>query len=616
VWCGIFGKSAAEWIPQKWGKWLEQGKPWIFRSSSAFILSTPYPTSSPYAPLYSENKQSGLVWNGELYPVQSQSTERLWEIYKTKGPEGFGDLNGAFAVAIWDAQEEKGILASDHLGILPVYYGEAGGRLAFANIPELVLLLLKKSPELNSSALFKYLAFCYNPGWETFFKGIYRLRPGHFLEFSKGRPTLRPYWPLSFLPRAGSETDFVNELRERLIESIHIRQEPETRVGVFLSGGLDSSTVTALLSREKNAVSTFSFRCQGETFDESHYAEMVAKTFGTSHTLVEYRPEDIESVEDWVVHMDEPFCDAGINVATFLLAKSASGHIDVVFTGDGGDELFGGHPVYVADRVDQSLRKIPKWIRHPVFTLGKLLPDSNKKKDWKVKLKRFSASQRFPLALGTYRWRVYYLPNELEKLLMPDCWDSHLGNRVYEDIFQLYQEASAFTDLGRTLYADYWTVVHFYLRRMGLVRPFGIRPKFPLLDPRLVEFCAAIPESYKIRGLSDVKYIERKAVEAFLPYEIVYRKDKLGHSIPLKNWIRHHPKVRSFFYDMLSPSRIRNQGLFRPESVQRMLSEHVEARENHSHRLWALIVLECWLKKRWEAFSGSDFILKMDTGKL
>lgn len=611
MWCGVFGKSATYCFPDKWNQWIPQGKAWVFHSASAFILSTPYNVRSSVCPLYSEDRQNGLLWNGELYPNHSQSTEALWEMYKTRGPEGFRDLNGAFALAIWDGKEEKGILASDHLGIFPIYYGEAEGRLAFANIPELVLLLLKKTPELNYSALFKYLAFCYNPGWGTFFKGVYRLRPGSYLEFCQGRITLRKYWSLSFFSEKRSETEYIHELRDRLIQSIDIRQEPETRVGVFLSGGLDSSTVTALLSRDGKKVSTFSFRCEGETFDESHYAEMVAKTFGTHHTLVEYRPEDIESVENWVVHMDEPFCDAGINVATFLLAKSASGHIDVVFTGDGGDELFGGHPVYVADRVDRSFQKIPQWIRDPIFTLGRLLPDSQKKKDWKVKLKRFSLSQRFPKALKTYRWRVYYLPDELQRLLRPDVWDSHLGTRVYEDIFQLYQEARTFTDLSQTLYADYWTVVHFYLRRMGLVRPFGIRPKFPLLDPRLVEFCATIPEAYKIRSLSDVKYIEKKAVEAFLPHEIVYRKDKLGHSIPLKNWIRHHPKVRTFFQDTLSSSRVQREGLFRPEFVQRMLTEHLEAKENHSHRLWALIVLECWLEKRWQAFSGSDFILKM-----
>lgn len=605
MWCGVFGSSTPF---QRRG--LKQEKAWVFRSPSTWMLSTPYHSPSAFCPLYSEDKKSALLWNGELYPSDSQSTEKLWGIYKAKGPEGFRDLNGAFALAIWDAKKEKGILVSDQFGIFPVYYGENKGQLAFANIPELVLLLFKKSPELNESALFKYLAFCYNPGWETFFKGVHRLRPGCYLEFHRGKIQLQKYWSPSFFPIEKPEAFFIHELRERLIESIRIRQEPESRVGVFLSGGLDSSTVTALLSREGNSVATFSFRCEGETFDESHYAERVAETFGTFHTLVEYTPEDIESVQDWVIHLDEPFCDAGINVATFLLAKSASGCINVVFTGDGGDELFGGHPVYTADRVDKLFQKIPQWIRDPIFALGRFVPDSDKKKDWKVKLKRFSLSQRFPKPLRTFRWRLYYLPNELEKLLVPDLWKSQLGNRVYEDIFQLYQEASGFDDLGQTLYVDYWTVVHFYLRRMGLVRPFGIRPKFPLLDLHLVEFCATIPEYYKIRTLSDVKYIEKKVVEVFLPYEIVYRKDKLGHSIPLKNWIRHHPKVRTFFYDMLSPSRIRNQGLFRPEFVQRMLLEHAKAKENHSHRLWALIVLECWLKKRWEAFSGSDFILE------
>jgi asparagine synthase (glutamine-hydrolysing) len=232
-----------------------------------------------------------------------------------------------------------------------------------------------------------------------------------------------------------------------------------------------------------------------------------------------------------------------------------------------------------------------------LFFLGKKLKDSEKKKDWRVKVKRFSASWAFPEALGTHRWRAYYLPSELKRLLVQDLWEAGFEERPFEDILQFNREGANADPLARSLYCDYFTAVHFYLRRMGLVRSFGIRPKLPFLDPSLVEFCATIPSRFKFKGMSGVKHIEKLAVEPLLPYEIVHRKDKLGHSIPLKNWMRDDRGVREFMRDLLSEETIRRRGLFQPERIQAMIREHLEHRENHAHRLWALMVLELWTAK-------------------
>ena len=610
MWCGAFSDTQVPRIREELGSllsWVKQGgEPAVFETHSALMVSGGYFPSRFRGDgrwmAVSGDGRSGLVWSGELYgqaesgPAGGQDAARLWGRYLQGGADGFKSLNGPFTLSLWDDSRRTGVLAGDPMGVLPVYYGTVDRGVVFASIPELVLQLMREPAVMDTSALLKYLMFCYNPGFQTLYRGVRRLRPGDFLEFKEGRATCRPFWRLSFDPKEpGSEKDLADEVRGRMAEAVRIRAEKKTRTGVFLSGGLDSSSVVSLLSKEKtDTLHTFSFRCLGQSFDESHYARKVADAIGTRHTLVEYRPEDIPLVADLVMHQDEPFCDAGINVATFLLGRAACGTVDDLFTGDGGDELFAGHPVYAADRAAALFRFVPGFIRSPVFSLGRRLGDSDRKKDWKVKVKRFSTSWAFPEALGTHRWRAYYQPSDLRRLLAPECWTEGSGGTAFEDILQFNRELESPDPLAHSLYTDYLTAVHFYLRRMGLVRSFGIRPKFPLLDPGLAEFCAAIPSRFKMRGMAGAKHIEKRAVESLLPAEIVHRKDKLGHSIPLKNWLRDNAKVREFMGDLLSEETIRRRGIFRPERIREMVREHDEKRENHAHRLWALMVLELW----------------------
>jgi asparagine synthase (glutamine-hydrolysing) len=613
MWCGAFGDTQVPRIREELGSllnWVKQGgEPAVFESSSALLVSGGYfPSRFHDAGRWksvSGDGRSGLVWSGELYGPAEGGTAGgptaayLWERYLHDGADGFKSLNGPFTLAIWDDSRSTGVLAGDPMGILPVYYGTVDRGVVFGSIPELVLQLMREPAAIDASALLKYLTFCYNPGFQTLYRGVRRLRPGDTLEFHDGRTATRPYWRLRFDPKEpGSENELADAVRGRMAEAVRSRAEVGIRTGAFLSGGLDSSSVVSLLSKEKReTVHTFSFRCRGQSFDESHYARKVAEAFGTRHTLVEFRPEDVPLAADLVMHQDEPFCDAGINVSTFLLGRAACGTVDDLFTGDGGDELFAGHPVYAADRAAALFRFVPGFIRSPIFALGKRLGDSDRKKDWKVKVKRFSTSWAFPEALGTHRWRAYYLPSDLRHLLVPERWAAGSEETPFEDILQFNREGENPDALARSLYGDYLTAVHFYLRRMGLVRSFGIRPKFPLLDPSLAEFCATIPSRFKIRGMSDVKHIEKRAVEPLLPREIVHRKDKLGHSIPLKNWMRDNAAVREFMGDLLSEETVRRRGIFRPERVQEMIREHLEKRENHAHRLWALMVLELWMNK-------------------
>ncbi|MBN2417642.1 hypothetical protein JXO52_17545 [bacterium] len=531
------------------------------------------------------------------------SGKTLWEMYLKDG-NGFLDLlNGDFSLVVRDERTRTTLLARDKMGAGLLYYRHKGGNLLFGSRLLTTARLTGDHPELNREAILKYLMFNYNPGAETVYASVFRLRPAHSLLFRDGRADIQRYWDLTFENGpVSSEAETAAAIREGLTAAVNRRINPGKRAGAFLSGGLDSSSIVSLLHKGgANGMHTYSFRCRGESFDESPFARRVATEFNTDHTLVEYGPEEVLLAEEMAGFMEEPFCDVGINVATFLLSRAAAGTVDEIFTGDGGDELFAGHPVYTADKAARFLDWIPMPLLSPLLFLGRRLKDSDKKKDLTVKIKRFSESYRYPRVLGTHRWRVYYHPSDLRQLIHPDfLGNTEPGNSLYNDLISYNREIKTNDPLARSLYSDYQTAVQFYLRRLDMAVQFGIRPRYPMLDPELAELCARVPSDMKLPGISDVKHIEKIAVEPLLPDEVVNRKDKLGHSIPLKNWMRENRTVRDFMYDVLAEPVLTNRGIVQPEMVQRLIGAHERRETNNSHRLWALMILELWLRKQGE----------------
>jgi asparagine synthase (glutamine-hydrolysing) len=452
---------------------------------------------------------------------------------------------------------------------------------------------------IDEGALGRFLCFNYNPGESTIWRGVRKFPPGHYARLSDGAFQLIRYWKLSFADQlTENEAAIAARLRHQIEKAVSVRALDLKKPAVFVSGGLDSSTVLGVLAKEREReVLTYSYRCRGEGFDESHYARLMAESVGSDHSLIEYSPEDVSLMEDLVGNMNEPFCDVGINIATFLLGRNAAKNASCVLTGDAGDELFGGHPVYEADKVARFTDSLPAGLMSGLGHLLSKLPDSDKKKTLSVKLKRFGESLRFPRELRTNRWRLYYLEEELKRLLRAEVAHSIDSESLFSDILRTYAESDSLDYLGQTLYSDYFTVVDFYLRRNDLNRSLGLETRYPFLDVELVELCARIPSKLKIHGWFDTKYIMKKAVEPWLPREIVYRKDKLGHSIPMKNWIRENNYVRDFVGDLLSRERLKRRGLVNPDYVSRLWDDHMASRVNNSHRLWSLAVLELWLDR-------------------
>jgi asparagine synthase (glutamine-hydrolysing) len=530
--------------------------------------------------------------------------EKLFRNFTQEDFSVLSRLNGHFAGAFFHAKTRKLHLFRDHFGVEPLYYYHNKDTLIFCSSP---LFLLKNDfvpRELNPEGLYTYFLFNYNPLENTIIRDLLKVEPSSVLSFDGNELTSRKYWRLSYLwNESRSEEETVEDLRRLLRSAVHSRLNGKAgRAGAFLSGGMDSSTVVGLSSEViDSGLHTFSFRCRGESFDESHYAQIMSEAYRTNHHLVEFPPQKSLLIEKLAEQMPEPFSDIGIEVATFLLGTEAAETVDYILTGDGGDELFAGHPVYIADRVARIIDRVPAAVKVPIFWFFSQFSDSDKKKSFPVKAKRFAYSANFPPTLYSNRWRIYYTEQELMQGLEASAWDWIRNFDPLPAMAKIYEEADGPDFLSRSLYGDYYTVVKFYLMRMNQLRPFGIEPRFPMFDYRLVEYAATIPSRLKIRSSEDTKYILKKAMEGILPDEIVFRKDKLGHSVPMKNWIRYSDEVRAFLQDVLSEQNLKRRGLFRPAFVQTLFEQHLSKKFNHSHRLWALAVLELWLQKHFDA---------------
>ncbi|MDZ7363350.1 MAG: asparagine synthase C-terminal domain-containing protein [candidate division KSB1 bacterium] len=529
----------------------------------------------------------------------ASDAEVAWRTYEKIGVKAFRELNGNFVIAIWDAPKQCFYLVRDHLGIEPVYYCRKDGVLYFSSRLQRLTRVPQVGRQLNFGVLQRYLLFNYNPGYDTLFENIHSLRPGCFIKIENNRFTIEPYWRISFAePFEKDEATYKQELLELMRDAVRLRLAGgKFRPGAFLSGGMDSSSVVHFMHGLLQApIATYSFRCFGKTYDESHYARVMSEHYQTRHHEIPFPAEETRLIAKIAQQAQEPFSDIGIEVASFLLGSRVREEADYVLTGDGGDELFGGHPVYLADRAAEMFGKIPGFIRQPLTHALQLLPDTDAKKSLPVKAKRFSYSCKFPASLYSNRWRIYYTPEELQKLCAPDLRQRVNGFDPCRELVEIYQEADGKDHLSITLYGDYYSVVNFYLRRLELIRHFGVEGRMPLLDHRLVEYTARIPSHLKIGKKGETKIILHKIMHGELPDEIVFRKDKLGHSVPMKNWMRESVAVQTLLKEFLSTETVRRRGLFDPAVISRMMNEHQRKSHNHSHRLWALLVFELWCR--------------------
>jgi len=584
------GPVVLAWIPQGMRTLDESGQPYQNESKTITMVFE--------GKIYNLEEIAGELGAGSEFSLEN-SGQSIIGLYERFGAEFLGHLNGKFSLALWDAASGKLLLARDRLGIEPLFYCQDSGTLKFGSSLRAFLSTGFIKAELCHDAVLQYLLYCYNPAEQTVLRGVRNLRAGHMMTVDSAGTEISRYWHLSFADTFDkSEEQYQKEALELIRDSVRIRLDPDDPPAVFLSGGTDSSTLVGLASKMTDKpLQTFGFRCVGPQYDESPYAQYVADHFGVPYSRVDYEPDKLALIEKAVEWMDEPFCDLGIEIGTFLMGGAAADHAGYVFSGEGGDELFAGHPVYVADNAAAFVDILPKALVRPVARLLQKIPDSEQKKDLKVKLKRFAYSVAFPKELLSHRWRIYYTPEELQELCTPAFLAECELDRLYDGIQESMEGSDGHDHLAHSLYSDYYTLVAFYLSRLRLLRAYSLESRLPLLDHRLVEYAAKIPSSLKIKGMSDTKYIYKRILEPLLPHKILYDRPKLGHGVPMKNWFREDPEFTNWTSRVLENGELKKRGFFQASFVERMLDEHQRKVFNHSHRIWALLVLDLWLAK-------------------
>ena len=566
-----------------------------------------------HQPISNEEDNIWIVYNGEIYNHQEfrsamearchhyrtkSDTESIIHLYEEYGPDCVKHLRGMFAFAIWDRRKRKLFAARDRLGIKPLYFRYDGKALLFGSEIKTILAYPGVKAEFNRSTLAEYLAFGYITGAETMYSGIEKLPPGHTLEVDEnGKLTITPYWDLTVAPDNDSKPReyYVKTYRELLEQCVSSHLMSDVPLGVFLSGGLDSSAVAALTTKiRKEPIETFSVGYGEEEFSELRFARQVAEHIGSKHHEVRLsREEFFQSLPKLIWHEDEPIVWPS-SVSLYFVARLARERVTVVLTGEGSDETLAGYTRYAwtllnarMDNVYRSLTPafLRSWVRSGINTLP--LGASLHRKLEHTFLGRDGAS-----------WPAFYYDNfysafsaaEQAELLSAEAREA--AGDAYAGSMQ-YWEKSSGDMLHRLLYTDIKTyLLELLMKQDQMSMAASIESRVPFLDHELVEFTASIPAKYSIQGLAG-KFILKSAVEDLLPRDIVYRQ-KMGFPTPWAYWLA-GPQLDDLERMLLEP-RTLSRGLFKAEVLRRMFAEHRAHRRDHGNRIWRLLNLETWLR--------------------
>ncbi len=561
-----------------------------------------------HQPIANEDGSIWIVFNGEIYnhlelrkdlekkghKFQTHTdTEAIIHAYEEYGEECPKKLNGMFGFAIWDQKKHSLFIARDRLGIKPLYYYIDNKKFVFGSELKSILQVHDVARDVDVHALDIYLTFEYIPSPWSIFQKIAKLPPGHHLKLQDGKVTVRKYWDLQFDEK---ETN-INEAREQLLDllqdAVKIRLMSDVPLGALLSGGIDSSAIVALMSQVMDRpVETFSIGFNEATYNESSYAKIVADHFKTKHHEFVIEPDALDLTEKLIGQLDEPFGDFSI-FPTYLVSKMAREFVTVALSGDGGDELFAGYDTYLANKAGQIYQRVPKFMRQGIIApFLNMIPPTEKKKGLINRARRFTEGMRLPEDLAHTRWMIFLQEADKTRLYSQDFWNNLNYEESFEFIRNHFNGVQTSDELNRQLYVDIKTYlvddILFKVDRMSMAT--SLEARVPFLDHRFVEFTATLPSKLKLNG-TNTKFILKDAMKELLPPEIL-KRGKEGFSIPIKNWLK--KDLKNLMLDVLDPQKIKREGFFNPDYVQRLTQEHLTGKENHSHRLWAIMVFGIW----------------------
>lgn len=554
-------------------------------------------------PMRSEDGDTVVVFNGEIYNhaelrrelealghrFQSHcDTETLLHAFLEWDTAAFAKLRGMFAAGFWTQSQRRLVLVRDRMGIKPLYVARQSGNIYFGSEVKTILRHSEISRRIDGPALDRYLSLNYVPGTRTMIEGIEKLSPGHFLDWRDGKTTISAYWTLEFRPDSRLDLESAKDELDRLLRSaVREHMVSDVPLGVWSSGGLDSSTVLHYAAESAPAhLKTFSVSFQGRKFDESRYFREIARQYRTDHHEFDLNAGiDIQgAVEELAHYSDDPSADAGA-IPVWFLSRMCRKEVTVALSGDGADELFGGYNTYLADGYVRKLRMIPMGIRKLAANMTSLLPVSDDKIGLDYKITRMLKGSLLEPVPAHFFWNGTFSNEEKralcsglqrEEIALPGSHEGYLNRFLWLD--QL------------TYLPD--DILH-KCDRMSMAHSLEVRP--PFLDHRVVEFAATLPEHLKIRG-GKLKFVLRELMKSRLPKSILSRP-KEGFDIPVHHWLR--TVLRPLLLDTLNERTVRATGIFSWPAIDRAIRDHLERRANLGYHLWGLLVLFLWIQ-RWK----------------
>ncbi|HVB99190.1 MAG TPA: asparagine synthase (glutamine-hydrolyzing) [Candidatus Dormibacteraeota bacterium] len=559
-------------------------------------------------PMISEDGDTVLVFNGEIYNhdelrrelqqlghrfISRSDTEVILRGFQQWDTGCFERLRGMFALALWTESKKRLVLARDRLGIKPLYICRRHDDLLFGSELKAILVHPEVERRMSLPGLNCYLSLNYVPSPWTLVDGIEKLPPGHFLEWIDGEVRVNSYWRLAFRERPDWTEDSAKERLDSLLrESIREHMISDVPLGVWLSGGVDSSTILHYAAEQSSSrLKTFSISFSGRSFDESGYARSVAERYGTEHHELDLNPDvDLaDAIEEFAYYSDEPSADSGA-LPVWFLSRMSREKVTVALSGEGADELFGGYLTYSADRLARVTRCLPAGTLELGLGWLRRWPVSDEKIGLEYKAKRFLEGSLLPAGEAHLYWNGTFSKAQKETLLRG------ADHRYLRDVLrQLPRPSASLGELNRFLFFDQICYlpddILYKSDRMSMAHSLEVRP--PFLDHRLVEFAASLPERFKLRGFKK-KYLLNELMKEKLPASVIRRK-KIGLDVPTHDWLR--GPLRPLLEDALAPDAVAQSGLFRPEVVQSFIRRHLERRENLGFHLWGLMILFLWIRK-------------------
>lgn len=563
-------------------------------------------------PIYSEDRRMAIVFNGEIYNFKqirdllirkghvfrtATDTEAIVHAYEEWGAECLDRLRGMFAFAIWDRKEQTLFLARDRLGIKPLYYALDGGRFVFASEIKAILASGCIPRTLDYQALSDYLSLGYVPAPKSIFRQIRKLPPAHYCIRSRNSQKTARYWDIDFTPDLDTgEAGFCRQVLEKLEEAVKIRLMSDVPLGAFLSGGVDSGMVVALMAKAmQDPVRTNTVGFSHEAYNEIGYARETSALFHTDQSEEIVTPDILDTVDKLARVYDEPFADSS-SIPTYFVSRMARKRVTVALSGDGGDENFAGYRRYYFDLFENRVRNVvPGPVRqHLIGPLASVYPKADRLPQF-LRAKTLLTNLSKDPVEGYFNSMSLVLPGMKSSLVSPDLdrmldgYDSSLVFREH------YDQCNAKDPLSRIQYIDFNT----YLPEDILTKvdrasmAVSLEVRVPVLDHELVELAARIPPHFKIRGRTS-KYIFKKAAEHLLPGQILNRK-KMGFCLPVNEWLK--TELRPLVHDTLLGSRCRQRGFFNPDVVENMWRQHLTGEKNNFQPLWTLLGFELWAEK-------------------